>query len=145
MKDKNYSAAAQEYLKRLLPYAKIKIEELPAESFKSESDKLKAKKVEGERLTAVLKKYLDAEIFILDENGTELTSQKFSEKLKAGERKKLVFVIGGTLGLSPEILKGNNTKLALSQMTMPHELAKVMLLEQIYRGVCINSGKQYHY
>jgi len=145
MKEGYYCEASNEYLKRLSTYAKIKIEELPAEAFRSESDKKKSKKAEGDRLQSVLKKYSEAEIFILDENGLELTSHKFANKLSEGERKKLVFVIGGTLGLSDDILEKHENKLSLSKMTLPHELVKVVLLEQMYRGACINSGKQYHY
>ncbi len=145
MKDKNYSSAAGEYLKRLSPYAKIKLEELPAESFKTKGDKLKAKKIGGDRILSALNKYNEAEVFILDENGGELGSRDFAERIKLGETKKLVFVIGGTAGLSADVLNRSDFKFALSKMTVPHELAKVLLLEQIYRGVCINTGKQYHY
>jgi len=145
MKDKNFNAASQEYLKRLAPYAKIRLEELAAEPFNSESDKLKAKRKEGERLAAALDKYPEAEIFILDENGAESDSRKFSEVLESGERRKLVFAVGGSLGISADILAAGYGSLSLSKMTLPHELAKVVLLEQIYRGLAIIRGKQYHH
>ena len=145
MKDKNLSALSAEFLNRLSPYAKIRIEELAAEPFRKDGDKLKAKNAEAEKILKAIAKYPEAKIFLLDERGSQLTTQDFSRHVKEAEIKQLVFVIGGTLGFSDDILKKIGNKLALSKMTVTHEMARTMLFEQIYRSACINSGKDYHY
>lgn len=144
IKEKHWRTAAGEYLLRLKPYARIVIEEITPEPFKRESDKEKAKQKEGERLLAALSKYSDSEIIILDERGREFTSPEFSEFFSR-ETRRVVFVIGGVLGFSENFSKRTFTKIALSKMTLPHELARVVLLEQIYRAATIVSGKSYHY
>lgn len=142
LKEKHYQAAAGEYLKRLDPYAKIKIEELKAEAFGG-SDKAKAKEAEGERLLNYLKKHPDSLWFVLDENGEELTSEDFALKLDKLNR-HIIFIIGGSLGLDKRILTVKD-KLSLSKMTLPHELVRVVLIEQLYRAVTIIKNKEYHY
>jgi len=142
IKENYFSQAANEYLKRLSPYAKIRVEELKAESF-NESNKDKAKNIEGERIIFFLEKRPDSEIFILDEKGKEFTSVEFSKEI-GDESHHFIFVIGGSLGLSEEVKKkGKN--ISLSKMTYPHEMARMILIEQIYRAVTIVKGKQYHY
>lgn len=145
IKDKNLSALGAELLKRLSPYAKIKIEELAAEPFRQESDKLKAKNAEAEKILKAIAKYPEAKIIILDERGSQLTTQEFSQQIKEAEIKQLVFVIGGTLGFSDDILKKFKNILALSKMTVTHEMARTLLIEQIYRSACLLKGKDYHY
>lgn len=146
VKEKFYRDAFDEYLKRLSPYARIKVEELKAEPFKNESDKLKSKQAEGERLLKLLAAQKEAAVFILDERGREFISTDFAKSLSKQQNKKLVFVIGGTLGLSDEVLNRPDFQfLSLSKMTLPHELARVVLAEQLYRAVCINKDKSYHY
>lgn len=146
VKENFYRSAFEEYLKRLSPYARIKVEEVKAEPFKSEGDKPKSKALETAKILSYLDNYAESEIFILDERGENQTSIELSTTLKKHQSKKIVFVVGGTLGLAPEIL--NNKKyhfLSLSKMTLPHELARVVLIEQLYRAVCISLGKDYHY
>ncbi len=146
LKENFYREAFNEYLKRLSPYARIKVEELKAEPFKVESDKLKSKAAEAERILKLLDVYAESEIFILDERGEESTSVELSAVFKKHQSRKIVFVVGGTLGLAEEILKNKKYHfLALSKMTLPHELVRVVLGEQIYRAVCISLGKEYHY
>lgn len=143
LKEKHYQAAVAEYLKRLAPYAKIKVEELKVEPF-TESNKAKAKEVEGGRLLAFLERYEPSQVVLLDERGQEFTSHglaDFLDKASGG----LVFVIGGTQGFSASVLEKYQHKLALSRLTLPHELARVVLAEQLYRAVTILKGKDYHY
>lgn len=142
IKDKTWQAAAQEYLKRLRPYARIKIEELKAESF-SARNKNEVKKIEGQRLLERLRGYLGAEIRLLSEMGEEMDSLQLATWLEKPTR-KIVLVIGGTLGFTAEIIK-TYQGLSLSRLTFPHELARVILLEQIYRAASIIQGKDYHY
>lgn len=140
-----YHQAFGEYSKRLGPYSQLEVREVKAESFKERVDRDKVKRVEGERLLKEIKKISQGSFFILEERGREYNSRQLADKLQASQQ-PLVFIIGGTLGLAKEILSypGSQT-LALSQMTLPHELARVVLIEQIYRAVTILKNKDYHY
>ena len=91
-----------------------------------------------------LKKHSNAEIIILEERGKEFSSEKFAKFLDGLDR-HIVFIIGGSLGWDEEIKKQPFMRLSLSQMTYPHELARVALLEQIFRAVAILKSKEYHY
>jgi len=142
VKEKHYQQAVNEYLKRLSPYAKINVQELKAESF-NESNKLRAKEIEAERILSYIKKFEESCIIVLDENGEQLSSKDFAKKLEK-INKQVIFIIGGSLGLSNKILENRN-KIALSKMTLPHELARVVLVEQLYRAVTIVKNKEYHY
>lgn len=143
IKEKHYQAAFEEYLKRLKPYAKIIVQELKVESF-NEGNKNKAKDYEAQRILAYLKKYPESQVFILDEHGPEYTSLEFTKILEK-TNSHFIFVIGGSLGYVPEVLKRYEQHLSLSKMTMPHELARVVLIEQLYRAVTIVNKKEYHY
>jgi len=142
IKNEFYSGAIAEYLLRLKPYASVKILELAPESF-GESNHAQAKKAEGERILKNLEKFAGEEIFLMHERGRELDSIKFSEKL-SNANGKTIFVIAGALGFSEEVLE-KYPQLSLSKMTFPHELARLLLLEQIYRAATIIKGKIYHY
>lgn len=144
IKEKYFQEAMGEYLKRLRPYAKISIEELRAEPFKNESEKIKSKKIEGERIFNFLEKYTDSEIVILDERGKKYSSPEFADYLSKINR-RIIFVIGGALGIDEIISKKYKNKIALSDMTFPHEMARVFLTEQLYRAAAIIKGKEYHY
>ncbi len=144
IKEKHWQTAVKEYSARLKPYARVIVEEVEAEPFRRESDKEKAKQKEGERQLAALSKYSNSEIIILDERGREFTSSEFSEFFSR-EARRVIFVIGGALGFSDNFSKRTFTKVSLSKMTLPHELARVVLLEQIYRAATIVTGKSYHY
>lgn len=142
IKERHFQDACQEYLKRLKPYAKISIEELKAEPFGA-GDKERAKKTEAGRILKALEKHEGSEIIILDERGENPTSHGLAGRLD--EARHFVFVIGGTLGYDKSILEKSWKKISLSKMTFPHELVRVMLLEQIYRAATIVKGKEYHY
>lgn len=145
LKEKYFQAAAEEYAKRLKSYVKMEIVELEAESFSGdEGSKIKAKKKEGERILKFLKKRNNAEVIILDEKGKEFSSEKFAKFLDSIDR-HIVIIVGGSLGWDEEVKKQPFMRLSLSQMTYPHELARVALLEQIFRAVAILKGKDYHY
>ena len=98
---------------------------------------------EGKKIEEYLSRRPEARVFLLDERGVELTSEDLAVKLdKINE--PIIFVIGGSLGLEPELLSCFE-KLALSRLTFLHEMTKVVLLEQIYRSIAIIKGKNYHY
>lgn len=143
VKEKYIAEQISEYKKRISVFAKLEIVELKAESF-GDSNKEQAKRKEGDRLLEVLDKENDARLIALDEFGSEYTSKEFSQ-LICGENRRIVFVIGGTLGFDPRVLERVDEKLALSKMTLLHEMARLLLFEQIYRGIAIEKGKKYHY
>jgi len=142
LKEKHWQAASEEYLKRFRPYAKIKIEELKAEPF-SKATHNKVKKKEAEKLKVYLEKKSEALIFLLSEEGEEMDSYVFAETLK-NITQPLIFVIAGSLGFDPELFEAY-PKISLSKLTFPHELARVILIEQLYRAFTIIKQKDYHY
>ena len=86
-------------------------------------------------------------VCLLTAHGKELKSTEFAENLQKWETQsggRISFVIGGSYGVSDEVVSRSNFQLSFSKMTMLHEMIRVFLLEQIYRGFCINSGKEYH-
>ncbi|TSC93674.1 MAG: conserved hypothetical protein TIGR00246 [Parcubacteria group bacterium Athens0714_25] len=144
IKEKYFKEACQEYLKRIGPYARVEMEEIGTESFFGDGDKEKAKEKEGGRILKFLDRNDDCQIFLLEENGNEMDSVSFSRKMEKIQN-PIIFVIAGALGFSDEVKKRGFGKLSLSQMTFPHELARLVLLEQVYRATTICKGKKYHY
>lgn len=142
-----YRQAAAEYQKRLGRYTQITITEVPDEK---EPDKPSAaleeklKQTEGERILKLIK--ARDRVVALCIEGTQEDSSAFSKRL--GRLHEMpndtVFVIGGSLGLSDEVLKRADERLSLSRFTFPHQLARVVLLEQIYRGYKILANERYH-
>ena len=142
IRDRNYSDLAKEYIKRIKPYARLKVIELEAVSF-SEKTKEKAKEFENERIENFLEKQKeDRLIYLLSENGKEYNSIAFASFLR--DKKPLLLVLGGSLGFT-STMKEKYPSLSLSLLTFPHELARVIVLEQIYRAASILQNKNYHY
>ena len=142
IKEKFWQTAIEEYAKRLKPYVVLNFVEIKAESF-SNQNKKQARIVENQRLIKVLEKYNKQNIYLLAEAGQEFDSLKFAKFFE--NKSELVLVIGGALGWAEEIKQKYPQSISLSQLTMPHEMARVVLLEQIYRAVSISKGKEYHY
>ncbi len=142
-----FREACEEYMKRSAPFARIVLTEIEAVPWKTDGERERSKKKEGERLLRVLEKEekKGAMIFLLDENGKENTSENFSGLLEKYAGNTVVFVIGGALGFGNEVHEKKYEHIALSRLTFPHELARVVLLEQIYRWITIAKGKTYHY
>jgi len=143
IKEAHYAAAVAEYLKRLKPYAKVEVIELKAESF-AEDNHDKVRRVEAGRLRDFLSGRKQAEVILLDERGAECASTELSDLWQKAE-KEIVLVIGGSLGFSGEFLAEYKSHLALSRLTLPHELVRVVVAEQLYRAATIAIGKTYHY
>lgn len=143
-----YREAVAEYRKRLSRYCKLEIIEVADEKTPdnaSELEELQIKEKEGARM----KKYLrdDAFVCVLAIEGKQLDSIELSEKLAAlgtGGTSHIIFIIGGSLGMSETLLRRADMKLSFSRMTFPHQLMRVVLLEQIYRGYRIMNGQPYH-
>lgn len=148
IKEKYFSMAIEEYVKRLSRYCKLEIIEVPDEktdenASAAEENMVKAK--EGER---ILKNIKDTSYVIaLAIGGKQLDSVELSEKIeKLGVQgvSHITFVIGGSLGLDERILQRADYKLSFSKMTFPHQLMRVVLLEQVYRSYRIMNGEPYH-
>ena len=148
LKESYWQAACDEYLKRLTPYAKIEIIELKEEPFREKDTRAETQKKEAERVLPYIAEGKKKGVVIgLHEGGKEHTSVQLAKFLeeKTGGGAHVMFVIGGPLGFHPNILKQFDTQLSLSSLTFPHQLARVILIEQLYRAVTIINGKQYHY
>ena len=137
-----------EYMKRLKAYEKVEIVEVEDEKApESNSDKENeaVKKKEGERILKALKE--DEYVILLDLAGREMDSVDLSRKLSSlytEGHSKIAFVIGGSLGLSPEVIKRADVRWKLSSCTFPHQLCRVIVLEQIYRAFRIMRNEPYH-
>ncbi len=136
--------ACKEYTKRLSPYARVSYIEIKEEPFTNVNEREKIVKREEDRIRKHIKK--DSWVVILDADGKEFSSHQFSGILKQkGEQgRRITFVIGGALGFSDEFKKEYEA-LSLSRLTFPHQLARIVLLEQLYRSMTLLHGKQYHY
>ena len=148
VKEKFYQQAIAEFQKRLSKYIKLEIIETADEKTPDKAkEKLERqiKDTEGER---ILKHIREKDYVIaLAIEGKMMDSLEFSRKLEdlgINGTGRLVFVIGGSLGLSESVLKRSDEKLSFSRMTFPHQLMRVILLEQIYRGFRIMHGEPYH-
>jgi len=145
LKETYSKEASGEYLKRIKPFAKVDVIELREEKFSSINEKEKITKKEAEKV----QKYLPEHAFIiaLHEYAPQKTSHEFSEFLqkKTSTGQEIVFIIGGPLGLHESLLKASHMQLSFSQMTFPHQMIRIILLEQIYRAITISKGKSYHY
>ena len=149
MKEKSYRQMADEYLKRLGRYGKyeeIEIPDLPEPASGSSpalEEQLKTK--EGEAILAKIRP--GDRVIALTIGGKRRSSEELAkhlEELKTGGVSRLAFVIGGSLGLGGNVLARADEELSMSPMTFPHQLARVMLLEQLYRAEKISAGERYH-
>lgn len=141
IKETYLKEALEEYKKRLSKYTKINIIELKDINY-PELDKVK--KEEGESILKDIK--TTDNVIILDIMGQELTSLELTGKLEQLERENsnLTFIIGGSYGLSDEVKKRANYSLSFSKLTFPHQLFRVMFLEQLYRAYKIRNNESYH-
>ena len=148
LKEKYLKQGIAEYAKRLGKFCKFEIVEVPDEKA---PEKLSAaemegvKEKEGERILAKIR---DKEyVYALEIEGKERSSEEFAQEiaqLTTYGRSDITFVIGGSLGLSPAVLKRAETKISFGRFTLPHQLMRLVLSEQIYRAFMINNGSPYH-
>lgn len=140
LKEKYFREAVEEYLKRLSKYTKINLIEVPDENYEI------TKTLEKEK-ESILKHVSDKDYVITMEiEGKELTSVELSKKINDTliQNSDITFIIGGSYGLHDEIKKISNYALSFSKMTFPHQLFRIMLLEQIYRSYKILNNETYH-
>lgn len=143
-KEKSYSDLEKEFLKRLSPFAKVKLVELPEVPYQKNQDLEKIKETEAKSIIKNLPS--DAVIILLEEKGTLRGSKDFSTFLEriGSFGKELVFVIGSGIGLHSSLKEHSNYSISLSLLTFPHNMARIILEEQIYRACTILAGKEYH-
>lgn len=143
LKEPHFAAAAAEYLKRLRPHANLTVVEVPDRDVTR--DERRALAEEGDGILRALPS--EAHCVALDPRGRELTSEQFAAWMEARALdggSSIAFVIGGAAGLDDAVLARCQEKLSLSMMTLPHQLARVVLLEQLYRAFKIIRGEPYH-
>ncbi|WP_411739324.1 23S rRNA (pseudouridine(1915)-N(3))-methyltransferase RlmH [Peribacillus sp. S4] len=148
LKEKYLKQGIAEYTKRLSSYANIELvevldEKAPENLSTADMDIVKQK--EGERILAKVSP--DTYVITLEINGKQLTSEQLAthmDQLATYGKSKIAFIIGGSLGLGTEVLSRSDYALSFSKMTFPHQLMKLVLVEQIYRAFRINRNEPYH-
>ncbi|MDD6667478.1 MAG: 23S rRNA (pseudouridine(1915)-N(3))-methyltransferase RlmH [Lachnospiraceae bacterium] len=148
VKEKFYRDAILEYAKRLSRYCKLEIEEVADEKTPENASAALEEEIKNKEGGRLLKKIPDtAFVIALAIEGKPLSSTELAGKINQlglSGKSHIVFVIGGSLGLSPKVLKRADALLSFSKMTFPHQLMRVILLEQIYRSYRIINGEPYH-
>ena len=148
MREKFYIDAFEEYRKRLQAYCRLELVEITEQRLSdrpAEKEITAALEREGQEILKAVP--ADANLVALCVEGKQMPSEGMAELIAAREnsgKPKLCFVIGGSFGLSPAVKSRADKRLSMSEMTLPHHLARVMLIEQVYRGFKINEGSQYH-
>lgn len=148
IKEKYLRDAIAEYSKRLSRYCKLEIvevadEKTPDQTSETVEENIRAK--EGERILKYIKD--DMYVITLEIDGRMLSSEEFAGKIESlgvQGKSSIAFVIGGSIGLGKEVLRRSDYALSFSKMTFPHQLMRVILLEQVYRGYRIINGEPYH-
>ena len=144
LKEDYWKDAIKEYQKRIGAFAKINIVEVnEAKYLSSQAEMLHAKKEEAEQL----KRYKKGYAFALEVKGKNYSSEDFAQKIKSllnNGTSTLSFFIGGSVGLDADFSNSCNEKISFSSFTFPHQLMRVILMEQIYRSCMINANKTYH-
>ena len=148
MKEKPYRQMADEYLKRLSRYARmeeIELPDLPEPANSSPAIEVQIRDREGEAILSRIKPgdYVIAMTIPGKQWDSPGLSRPMDELMNHGQS-NLVFLIGGSLGLSDRVLARADEEMSMSKMTFPHQLARVMLLEQLYRAMKIRAGERYH-
>ena len=148
IKEKYLKDAIAEYTKRLSKYCKLEIMEVADEQTPDTASEVVEELIrskEAERILKYVKE--DAFVITLEINGKQLSSEELADKIeKLGVQgtSHIIFIIGGSIGLGQEVLAKSDFALSFSKMTFPHQLMRVILLEQVYRGYRIIHGEPYH-
>ena len=148
IKENYLKDAIAEYSKRLSKYCKLEIVEVADEKTPDNASEVVEEQIRSKEAERILK-YVkdDAYVVTLEINGKQLTSEELAdkvEKLGVQGTSHIIFIIGGSIGLGKEVLEKSNYALSFSKMTFPHQLMRVILLEQIYRSYRIINGEPYH-
>lgn len=148
LKEKYLTDGIKEYLKRMTPYAKVDFQEVPDEPCPENAPTAIEEQVKQREAERLLKKLRPGTyLIVLDPRGKMHTSEEMADKLQdlaLNGRSDFTFLIGGSLGLAPAINQQANMLLSFSKLTFPHQLIRLMLMEQIYRWMKIMRGEPYH-
>lgn len=148
LKDRFFEEASDEYLKRLKAYAKVNIVEIKAQELSPEPNDAEVSAALEKEASEIMKKIpAGAKIVTMCIEGKLYSSEElaaFLESSAVSGCSHIVFIIGGSYGLSESVKKLSAVRMSMSKMTFPHRLARIMLLEQVYRGFKINAGEKYH-
>ena len=147
LKEKFYADAAAEYIKRLGRYCRIEVVELPENRLPEDPSPLEIRKALAAEAAAIRQKLDGGAVVAMCIEGQTCSSEALSKKLAAFAlegKSRVTFLIGGSFGLDETLKKEVDWRLSMSPMTFPHHLARVMLLEQIYRACQIAEGTRYH-
>ncbi len=145
IKESYWNDAISEYTKRIQTHASLEIIEIKEESFSKKDNRETVKAKESENILKAIPE--NCYVIAMDETGKEFSSTEFSEKIESLKltNSTISFIIGGALGLDKKIKKRADLTLSFSKMTFVHGMARVFLVEQIYRAFMISSGSTYHY
>ena len=148
LKEKYWTEAVAEYSKRLTPYCNLEIVELKESRLRQNAGPAEEDEVKINEGREILEKIASSDhVITLEIKGKRLSSEKLADKLAElalSGKTDIDFVIGGSLGLSSEVSRRADYKLSFSDMTFPHQMMRVILLEQIYRSFKIQRGEPYH-
>ena len=149
LKETYLKNAISEYSKRLQKYCNLTITELADEKLPNKLNESIIREIKTKECNKILQTLKnDSYIFSLDLKGKQYSSEEFSQKIEdiaLNENSHITFIIGGTLGLTEEVLKCSNEKICFSKMTFPHQLIRVFLLEQLFRAFKISKNETYHW
>ncbi len=149
LKENYLKDAVTEYEKRLSKYCHISVTELADEKLPNKLNDSIISEIKQKEATKILEHIKkDSYVICLDLAGKQLSSEDFSKKIDdigLNFNSSITFVIGGTLGLTNDVLARSNEKLCFSKMTFPHQLIRVFLLEQLFRAFKISKGETYHW
>lgn len=146
LKEKYWRDAVDEYLKRLTRYGQVEVIEVPdapEPAHSSPGANAQVMQTEGERILTKIKP--DDIVIALAIDGKTYTSEGFAEHMEqVTQRGRVVFLIGGSLGLSPQVYQRANERISFSKFTFPHQMMRVIFLEQLYRACRITANEPYH-
>lgn len=146
LKEDYWRQAETEYLKRLSAFVKFEIIELKEESFNEKDNPETIKAKEAKKITEQLTKIKPDYLIAMDSNGKQFSSEQLANKLPIFEQQNnITILIGGPLGLDQTIIERANFTLSLSPLTFTHQMARIILEEQIYRAFMIKENRKYHY
>ncbi len=148
LKEKYLKEGINEYVKRLSRFCDIEIQEVGDEQAPENLSPAQEKQIKGKEAERIVKKIKDNSLLIaLDVKGQKLDSEGFAEKLQSffiSGHSHITFLIGGSLGLDHELLKRAHMRFSMSDLTFPHQLARLILMEQLFRAFKIINGETYH-
>lgn len=148
LKEKFYTEAAAEYEKRLKAYCRFQIVELPEVRLPENPSLAEISAGLEKEADAIFSKIPKGAFFcVLTPEGKNLSSEELAEKLKSvklGGKSNICFLIGSSFGIAPRVKAAADFQLSMGKMTFPHHLARIMVLEQIYRAEAIQAGSKYH-